>query len=210
METQLLQITSGRGPAECCWVVAQLVKTLANEARGLGYQVTIVQRELGTETGTLKAATLKIEGKQVTSWTKNLVGSVLWVGKSKFRPMHRRKNWFVGINLINELNTAEFLNERDVRFEFTRARGPGGQHVNKVSTAVRATHRPTGTVVTASENRSQQQNRKQALQKLAVALQEALEAQHQLQAQDAWMNHTQLERGNPVRVYEGPRFTLKN
>ncbi len=210
METQLLQLTAGRGPAECCWVVAQLLKALAHEGRALGYKLTVVQREIGTESGTLKAATLKIEGKQVSSWTNSLVGSVLWIGKSKFRPMHKRKNWFVGINLIDELNTSDFLNERDVRFEFTRARGPGGQHVNKVSTAVRATHIPTGTVVTASESRSQQQNRKLAIQKLAVVLQEASEIQHQQQAQDAWINHTQLERGNPVRVYEGSRFTLKN
>ena len=101
------------------------------------------------------------------------------------------------------------LKEEDIDYQATRASGPGGQHVNKTDSAVRATHRPTGLVTTAQEQRSQHANRKLARLKLALLLEERRE-QSQAQGRTAeWTIHNRLERGNPVRTYAGPRFTLK-
>ena len=101
------------------------------------------------------------------------------------------------------------LKEEDIDYQAMRASGPGGQHVNKTDSAVRATHRPTGLVTTAQEQRSQHANRKLARLKLALLLEERRE-QSQAQGRTAeWTFHKQLERGNPVRTYAGPRFIVR-
>lgn len=206
MNTIILQITSGRGPAECCWVVAQVLKTLIEEARNFDLQVTVIQREKGSEAGTLLAASVQISGSNATAFSKQWLGSILWIGQSPYRKFHKRKNWFVGVYQLTNEVTDQALNLADVKFEFTRSRGPGGQNVNKVNTAVRATHAASGVVVTASESRTQHQNKQRAIEKLMAKLQASTQQQMSEQAASQWQNHNQLERGNPVRVFEGARF----
>ncbi len=125
------------------------------------------------------------------------------------RPGHKRQNWFVGVSLAPEPEAFADLNEADIDYQAMRASGPGGQHVNKTDSAVRAHHRPTGLVTTAQEQRSQHANRKLARLKLAIML-EQLRGQSQDETRRAqWQNHRDLERGNPVRVYVGTRFELR-
>ena len=92
-----MQITSGRGPAECCWVVARVLKVLIEECedRKLSYQV--VDRQEGPENGTLASALLEVTGYQVEDQLQSWIGTVQWIGKSKYRKFHKRKNWFVGV-----------------------------------------------------------------------------------------------------------------
>jgi peptide chain release factor len=101
------------------------------------------------------------------------------------------------------------FHERDVKYQAMRSTGPGGQNVNKVNSAVRATHIPTGVQCVAMDSRSQHQNKKLALQRLKEQL-----LLHQLellkdQATETWEQHLQLERGNPVRVFKGTDFKHK-
>ena len=125
------------------------------------------------------------------------------------RPRHKRQNWFVGVSLAPEPEAFADLNEADIDYQAMRASGPGGQHVNKTDSAVRAHHRPTGLVTNAQEQRSQHANRKLARLKLAIML-EQLRGQSQDETRRAqWQNHRDLERGNPVRVYVGTRFELR-
>ena len=98
----------------------------------------------------------------------------------------------------------------DVSFTACRASGPGGQHVNKTNSAVRATHRPSGVTVTAQEERSQYANKKLCLIKLSAHFSQIEQAQSADKQKSIWVNHKSLKRGNPIRIYEGPKFKLKS
>lgn len=210
---KIIQITSGRGPAECCWVVAQVLKFLLNEANESNIESTILHREQGIENGTLFSASLKLEGENLDSFLKNWLGTVQWIGQSKFRKYHKRKNWFVGVNELT-LNQKFTFDSKNIRFEFTRSGGPGGQHVNKVSTAVRATHVPSGEVVFVANSRSQLQNKNEAIKRIEQVLEIKSLEQAKKQVQEGWKNHNELDRGNPVRKFKGtdfkPNFKSKN
>jgi len=203
MEKSYIQITSGRGPVECCRVVVLITKKIVEQIKGLGYEVDIVEHEDGPEDGCMFSATLSVEGENVMSLKDEWEGSVLWVAqKNPFRPWHRRKNWFVGVHFFSPLQS-DSINERDITYETLRASGPGGQNVNKVETAVRAIHMPTGLTVLASDMRSQTQNKKLARERLVMKLSAMEEAKQMQQTHDVWMNHNTLERGNPVKKFKG-------
>lgn len=206
MKKYMIQITSGRGPAECCWVVAQVLRLMLKEAQSFRLDHQIVHREPGGENGTIVSATIRLQGKDIDEFLANWLGTIQWIGQSKFRKFHKRKNWFVGVNLLKlDIDHAEF-NDKDIRYEFTKSGGPGGQHVNKVSTAVRATHIPSGEVVFVSQGRSQLQNKNEARRRLLKQLEDKLFQATKERVKDEWENHTQLSRGNPVRVFKGIDF----
>ena len=203
MEKEYIQITSGRGPVECCRVVVLVMNKIIKQAKSLGYEVEVVEHEDGSNNGCMFSATLAIEGDNIFSLKSEWEGSVLWVAqKNPFRPWHRRKNWFVGVHFFKPLQ-AGTINDSDITYETLRSSGPGGQNVNKVETAVRAIHVPSGTTVLASDMRSQSQNKKLARERLIMKLSAAEEAKQLQQTHDVWMNHNTLERGNPVKKFKG-------
>ena len=142
MEKTYIQITSGRGPVECCRVVVLVMQKIIEQARKLGLETELVEHEDGPQDGCMFSATLAVQGDGISLLTDEWEGSVLWVAqKNPFRPWHRRKNWFVGVHAFKPLEKAQ-VSERDITYDTLRASGPGGQNVNNVETAVRATHRP--------------------------------------------------------------------
>ena len=198
-----IQITSGRGPVECCRVVVLVMQEMISQAKALGLEATMVEHEDGPHDGCMFSATLAVEGEDTGILTSGWEGPVLWVAqKNPFRPWHRRKNWFVGVHAFMPLETSK-VNERDIAYDTLRASGPGGQNVNKVETAVRATHRPTGISVVASDLRSQSQNKRLALERLMMKLSAMEEDRRQCQTREVWMNHITLQRGNPVKTFKG-------
>ena len=203
MEKTYIQITSGRGPIECCRVVVLVMQKIIEQARKLGLETELVEHEDGPQDGCMFSATLAVQGDGISLLTDEWEGSVLWVAqKNPFRPWHRRKNWFVGVHAFKPLEKAK-VSERDITYDTLRASGPGGQNVNKVETAVRATHRPSGISVVASDLRSQSQNKKLAYERLMMKLSAMEEEKQMHQTRDVWMNHNTLERGNPVQSFKG-------
>ncbi len=208
MNQKIIQITAGRGPAECCWVVAQVLKYFLEDVQNVGVTYTILQRVKGIENGTLQSVTLKLQGDQVNTLVSSWLGTVQWIGTSTFRKYHKRKNWFIGIYEL-DLIPVEKIAENDIVFQTMRSSGPGGQHVNKVNSAVRATHKPTGTSVVVMDSRSQHQNRKIAVERLQNKVVEAQLEQLKKSVSDKWENHLNVQRGNPVRVFKGTDFKKK-
>ncbi|MFY7671191.1 peptide chain release factor H [Tenacibaculum sp. MEBiC06402] len=208
METKTIQFTAGRGPAECTWVVAKVLKTFIKNSSNEGISYTILHQEKGVENGTVQSVSLQLKGQNLTLFLKDWLGTIQWIGKSTFRKYHKRKNWFIGCFELKELKTLEVF-ERDIEFQAIRSSGPGGQHVNKVSSAVRAKHIPTGVQVLVSESRSQHQNKKLAINRLKEQLANYNIQQLQKNIQDEWENHLNLERGNPVQIFTGTDFKIQ-
>jgi peptide chain release factor len=203
MEKSYIQITSGRGPVECCRVVVLVMQKLVEHSKQLGLEVELVEHEDGPEDGCMFSATLSMSGDCIEKLRTEWEGSVLWVAqKNGFRPWHRRKNWFVGVAFFKPIQIGT-INERDITYNTLRSSGPGGQNVNKVETAVRAIHIPTGLTVLASDMRSQTQNKKLAYERLIMKLSSIEEEKQMQQTHDVWMNHNTLERGNPVKKFKG-------
>ncbi|WP_315053468.1 peptide chain release factor H [Chryseobacterium indoltheticum] len=202
---KLIQITSGRGPLECQWIVAKVLKVFLEEAKNNNIDYEIIHRENGDENLTLKSVTLFLKSKNVNEFLKNWLGSICWIGKSTFRKLHKRSNWFIGIFELEGLEKISF-NEKDIQFQTTRSQGSGGQNVNKVNTAVRATHIPTGQSVFAQDTRSQLENKKLSIERLKEKVLEQNIIQLQKQMQETWNNHLQVQRGNPIRTFSGTDF----
>lgn len=205
-----LQITSGRGPAECQLAVAKLADVIQKDARSSDLACEVLDAVEGEERGALLSALLSIEGGTAAAFAARYQGSVLWVCPSPFRPTHKRKNWFVGVDMLNPPEAGgAAIKPSDVTFEAMRASGPGGQHVNKTESAVRATHKPTGLVAVAREERSQAMNKRLALARLAGLLVAGVEAAKAGAERDRWAQHDALERGKPTRTFQGPAFKEK-
>ena len=203
-----VQISAGRGPAECCWVVAQVLKEMIKFITHHQLSYSIVDRQEGSENRTVSSVLLLVEGKNVSKMMKEWEGTIQWIGKSMFRVYHKRKNWFVGVSLFEELEATSFR-ELDVEFQTFRSSGPGGQHRNKVETAVRATHKPTGLSVSSTDSKSQIQNKKASVLKLKETIAKDAVVQMQRRLDEQWKENLSLERGNPVKVFEGRGFISK-
>lgn len=196
-----LQITSGRGPAECCRVVALVLEKVLIQARKLGLIAEVIDQEEGEINRTLFSSIISLEGGRVEDLIDEWEGTVQWIAQSPYRIYHKRKNWFVGIKSFTSAELSE-IDIRYITYQTLRSSGPGGQHVNKTESAVRATHAPSGLSVTASDQRSQMQNKKLATERLLIKLSAWNEEQIMQEAQKNWNNHNNLQRGNPVKVIE--------
>ncbi|AZB09583.1 peptide chain release factor H [Chryseobacterium sp. G0162] len=202
---KLIQITSGRGPLECQWVVSKVLKSFLEEAKENNIDYEIIHRENGDVNMTIKSATVLLKGKHVKEFLKTWLGSICWEGKSTFRKLHKRSKWFIGIFELENLEPVNF-NEKDIRFQTARSQGSGGQNVNKVNTAVRATHIPTNESVFVQDTRSQLNNKKLSIIRLKEKVMGVYVQQLEHRMKETWNLHLQVERGNPVRTFSGTDF----
>lgn len=193
-----IQISSGQGPEECELAVGLLYEELLREGRKLS-MITCVK---GRRKGGFSSIVFETEED-----LRELEGSVLWICKSPYRPGHKRKNWYVDVSILEQI--PRVTEEMQVRFETFRCGGKGGQNVNKVETGVRLIHLPTGLSVVSTEARTQHMNKKIAMNRLCdLLVRQNLDGERR-EKELAWLEHTRLERGNPVRVYEGSDFVRK-
>ena len=193
-----VQISSGQGPAECGLAVGLFYRQLQKEGR----DIRLIQSVRAK--GGKGYSSILFETEEDM---RELEGSVLWICRSPFRPKHRRKNWFIDVSVLEQLPDTQ--GDMKLRFETFRSKGKGGQHVNKVETGVRVIHVPTGISVVSTEARSQHMNKKLAMNRLCDILADMELDNRRREKELAWMEHIRLERGNPVRVYEGMDFIRK-
>jgi peptide chain release factor len=158
--------------------------------------------------GSTPSVLLRISGPDAAAFAAARIGTIRWVGASPFRPLHKRRNWFVGVAPAPTAEDLPELRDEDIRYQTMRASGPGGQHVNKTDSAVRATHLPTGLTAFSQEQRSQLANRKVARLKLAMLFDAQRQDGAAATKRGMWSQNHDLERGNAVRTYRGERFLL--
>ncbi len=204
MNGAILHISSGQGPKECRWCVERLGEAFAKEAAAMGLACSVLE-----VTDDCASMLLKVEGPATETFVSERTGTIRWIGTSPFRPNHKRKNWFVGVRRAPDPSNISGFSERDITYQAIRASGPGGQHVNKTDSAIRAVHVPSGLSCVSQEQRSQFANKKTARLKIALMLEEQQEAEADKANAQLWEQNLQVERGNAVRVYQGPNFKLK-
>jgi peptide chain release factor len=200
-------MTAGRGPVECEIAVLGIQKRLIQFMKELDIGYEIISQKKGTEKGTMETTVFEVDKNrkaQLTPW----IGTIQWICQSPIRTYNKRKNWFIKCDLI-VLQDKISINTADVIFQTFRASGPGGQHRNKVETAVRLTHKASGLMVTATDGKSQAQNKKKAWDKLEIKLSEMNQIMQKEQNFDQWIKQIDIERGSPVKVFSGMRFLEK-
>lgn len=195
----IVQISAGQGPSECQLAVAKLFEALKKEYGDL----KIISDTRGCEKGCLESIRFRTEHD-----LSGLEGTVLWICKSPFRKEHKRKNWYVDVSIIPDMD--EVSTGGKYRIETFHCGGKGGQNVNKVETGVRIIHIPSGLVTQSTEERSQFLNKQKAFERMQEKLAGLQQEQEATQTNAAWREHTRIVRGNPVRIYEGEKFILKN
>jgi peptide chain release factor len=213
VESIILSISSGQGPEECARAAALTLEVMLRDINrraknGERLRALVVETEVSRVAGNIRSALLLVEGAAALSFASEWTGVIQWVWKSPYRPHHKRKNWFVSVKSWQAAKNGGGISPRDVRFETARAGGPGGQHVNKTETAVRAVHVPSGKSAVCRDERSQFMNRKIAFLRLEALFQKEEERRNAGSRAELRHTHYELERGNPLRVYDGETSRL--
>lgn len=162
MKKHIIQISAGKGPKECAWVVTQLKSIFTKDLKKNNLQL-LKEDAVYDKAGELLTSvelTIKGEEEALNNFVNSWVGTIQWIGTSTFRANHKRKNWFVKVteHAFNEIPSFSFK-QNELIVETMRASGNGGQNVNKLETAIRLTHKSTGTVVISKDERSQYRNK---------------------------------------------------
>jgi peptide chain release factor 2 len=196
-------IQSGQGGTEAQDWAEMLLRMYLYYFNRRGWDVSEVDRNYGEQAG-IKDVTLHVKGAYAFGYLKVEAGSHRLVRPSPFNSQGKRQTSFAGVKVIPEFDDVDNSTIPEVDLDiiaFVRASGPGGQNVNKVASAVRITHKPTGITVTCSVERSQQQNKRLALSILQSKL-EALEmAKRDAEIREAVGDMKGISFGTQIRNY---------
>jgi peptide chain release factor 2 len=198
----VIEINAGAGGVDAADWAQMLLRMLLRYADRRGWKVDLLDEQPAEEAG-IKSATLVVDGEYAYGLLKAEMGVHRLVRISPFDANARRQTSFAAVTVTPDIDddVEVDINDGDLRIDFYRAGGAGGQHVNKTESAVRVTHIPTGIVAQCQNERSQHKNKAQAMRVLRARLHDHLQRERDAEVERNAREKKKIEWGSQIRSY---------